>query len=164
MALEINLAGQDDSDDLVRLFQAIETHYWLEEAPPPEATKRHVRENILGKDNGCEIALARIEGVAVALATFTVVYPAPGLTGQLYMKDLFTSDAARGQGVGEAMMRYLARLARERGCSRLDWTAETGNPRALAFYDRLGARRVEDKVYFRLDKESLAAFAAEGDD
>jgi len=77
------------------------------------------------------------------------------------MKDLFTLAAARGRGVGHALMAFLARLALERGCGRVDRTAETDNPEALAFYDRLGARRVEEKVYFRVDGEALKALAAE---
>jgi hypothetical protein len=51
-------------------------------------------------------------------------------------------------------------LPLERGCTRFDWTAETGNSEALTFYDRLGARRVEEKVYFRFDGEALKALAA----
>jgi len=58
-------------------------------------------------------------------------------------------------------MRFLARLAVERDCVRLDWTAETDNGAALSFYDRLGARRVAEKVYFRFDGDALAAFAGE---
>jgi ribosomal protein S18 acetylase RimI-like enzyme len=56
-------------------------------------------------------------------------------------------------------MAFLARLALERGCGRFDWTAETDNPETLAFYDRLGARRVEEKVYYRFDGEALNALA-----
>ena len=79
--------------------------------------------------------------------------------GVLFLKDLYTGADARGAGVGETLMRYLARLAVERGCERFDWTAETNNPRAMAFYDRLGARRVTDKVYYRFDGDALTAFA-----
>ena len=85
---------------------------------------------------------------------------APSLGGQLFMKDLFVAPEARGRGAGQALMEFLARLALARGCVRFDWTAETSNPAALAFYDRLGARRIEEKVYFRFDGEALRALAA----
>jgi ribosomal protein S18 acetylase RimI-like enzyme len=67
---------------------------------------------------------------------------------------------ARGQGVGRALMGFLARLAVQRGCVRFDWTAETDNPEALAFYDRLGAGRVAEKVYYRFDGDRLRQLAA----
>jgi ribosomal protein S18 acetylase RimI-like enzyme len=75
------------------------------------------------------------------------------------MKDLFTLAEARGRGVGRTLMAFLARQAMERGCVRFDWTAETDNPEALAFYDRLGARRVAEKVYYRFEGETLRQFA-----
>jgi ribosomal protein S18 acetylase RimI-like enzyme len=48
----------------------------------------------------------------------------------------------------------------ERGCVRFDWSAETDNPDALAFYDRLGAKRVAEKIYYRLEGEGLQQLAA----
>lgn len=75
------------------------------------------------------------------------------------MKDLFVSKGARGSGLGEQFMRYLAKHAVELGCHRFDWTAETDNPRAVAFYDELNASRVEEKVYFRFSDVKLRAFA-----
>ena len=128
-------------------------------APTLAVMAEHVRQRVLSATS-CEIALAEIDGKAVGLATFAILYPAPGPSGQLFMKDLFTLAAARGRGVGHALMTFLACLALERGCTRFDWTAETDNPEALAFYDRLGARRVEEKVYFRFDGEALKALAA----
>ena len=156
--IQIRLAGPGDAAALTELFHAIDRHYWGA-APTLAAMAEHVRQRVLSATS-CEIALAEIEGKAVGLATFAILYPAPGPSGQLLMKDLFTLATARGRGVGHALMTFLACLALERGCTRFDWTAETDNSEALAFYDRLGARRVEEKVYFRFDGEALKALAA----
>jgi GNAT superfamily N-acetyltransferase len=94
------------------------------------------------------------------MASFGQLYPAPNLGGQIQVKDIFVRDGFRNRGIGAAIIRRLAALALERRCSRVDWTAETSNPRAIEFYDRLGVPRVESKVYFRLDGETLKAFAA----
>ena len=88
-----------------------------------------------------------------------MLYPAPGPAGQLFMKDIFTLAEARGRGIGQALMAFLAKLAIPRGCSRFDWTAETDNPDAVDFYDRLGARRVAEKVYYRFEGEALKELA-----
>ena len=66
----------------------------------------------------------------------------------------------RGRDIGEHLMKWVARYAVEKNCVRFDWTAEQGNPGALRFYDRLGAQRVEEKVYFRFSEAHLLAFAA----
>ena len=158
MAVEVRLATRADRDELVRLFHAIDVHYWGKAAPSQAAMARHVDEAVLAY-RSCEIAIAEQDGHAVGLATFAVLYPAPGPGGQLFMKDLFALAAARGQGVGHALMGFLARLAVERGCVRFDWTAESDNADALAFYDRLGAGRVMEKVYYRFDGERLRQLA-----
>ena len=157
--IQIRLAGPGDAAALTELFDAIDRHYWGQRRRALAVMAEHVRQRVLSATS-CEIALAEIEGKAVGLATFAILYPAPGPSGQLFMKDLFTLAAARGRGVGHALMTFLACLALERGCTRFDWTAETDNSEALAFYDRLGARRVEEKVYFRFDGEALKALAA----
>jgi GNAT superfamily N-acetyltransferase len=156
--IQIRLAGPGDAAALTELFDAVDRHYWGAAAPSRKAMAEHVRLRVLSATS-CEVALAEIDGDAVGLATFAILYPAPGPSGQLFMKDLFTLAAARGRGVGHALMAFLARLALERGCGRFDWTAETDNPETLAFYDRLGARRVEEKVYYRFDGEALKALA-----
>ena len=76
------------------------------------------------------------------------------------MKDLYTTDARRGFGIGKRMMAYMASLAVALGCKRFDWTAETDNPGAIRFYDDIAAERVEEKVYFRFSSQNLARLAA----
>jgi len=159
VTVEVRLATRADRELLVDLFHAIDVHYWGAAAPSRAAMARHVAEAVLAF-RSCEIALAERAGRAVGLATFAVLYPAPGLGGQLFMKDLFALAEARGEGVGRALMGFLARLAVERGCVRFDWTAERDNPEALRFYDRLGAGRVAEKVYYRFEGETLQQFAA----
>jgi GNAT superfamily N-acetyltransferase len=159
VGVDVRLATRADRDELVDLFHAVEVHYWGDAAPSRAAMARHVDEAVLAPGS-CEIAIAGRDGRAVGMATFAVLYPAPGPGGQLFMKDLFALADSRGQGVGRALMGFLARLAVQRGCVRFDWTAETDNPEALAFYDRLGAGRVAEKVYYRFDGDRLRQLAA----
>jgi GNAT superfamily N-acetyltransferase len=159
--LRTRLAGASDEAALAALFHAVDLHYWGAAAPSREAMAEHVRRNILA-GRSCEIAIAELDGKPIGLATFAVLFPAPGPAGQLFMKDLFALAEARGRGVGQALMAFLAKLALERGCSRFDWTAETDNREALAFYDRLGARRVEEKIYYRFEADALKELADRG--
>ena len=159
--LRIRLAAASDEAALAGLFHAVDLHYWGAAAPSREAMAEHVRRNIVAA-RSCEIALAELDGKPVGLATFAVLYPAPGPAGQLFMKDLFTLAEARGHGIGRALMAFLAQLAIARGCARFDWTAETDNPDALGFYDRLGARRVAEKVYYRFEGEAMKDLARRG--
>jgi ribosomal protein S18 acetylase RimI-like enzyme len=156
-SITVRPASADDAAQLAELFHELFVHYWGDAAPGPTEMARHVSRDVL--PSGCEIAIAERGGRAVGLATFAVLYPGPGLGGQVTMKDLFVRDEARGTGAGRALLQHLARVAIERGCLRLDWTAETDNPAALAYYDRLGARRVAEKVYYRVDGDGLKRWA-----
>ena len=157
-ALVTRFAVPADAALLAGLFLATWRHYWGDGVDRGEASHRAAAA-VLGDPAGCRVLLAFQDGQAVAYGSFAILYPGPTGEGVLFMKDLFVLDGARGRGIGAAMMRRIAALAVERGCPRFDWTAETGNPRALAFYDDLKAPRVEEKVYYRLTGDRLAAFA-----
>ena len=159
LTLNIRLADPDDWPVVSDLFVELFDHYFGPEAPQPNDVERHVRETVMTAGTACEIVLAESDGRYLGIATFAVVYPAPNLHGQLVLKDLYVRRAARGQKVGRRLLQYLAKLALERNCYRVDWTAETTNPRALEFYDGLGVRREIEKVYYRLDGDALKAMA-----
>ncbi len=52
-----------------------------------------------------------------------------------YLEDLFVADAARGQGIGRALIEDLIALSRLKGWHRLYWHTDEGNARARALYD-----------------------------
>src|SRR3954469_16258664 len=125
----IRSASVADAERLTDLFHAMYTHYWGPGAPSRAAIAEHISRDVL--PSGCEVIIAECDERAVGLATFAVLYPGPGIGGQLTMKDLFVRDEARGTGAGRALLQHLARLALTRGCLRLDWSAETDNSAAL---------------------------------
>jgi GNAT superfamily N-acetyltransferase len=57
------------------------------------------------------------------------------------MNDLFVAEAARGRGVGRALIEASAEIARERGAICLEWATAPDNHTAQRLYDRIGARR-----------------------
>jgi GNAT superfamily N-acetyltransferase len=78
----------------------------------------------------------------------------------LYLEDLFVDDEARGQGVARALMMRLAQEAKARDCARMDWAVLDWNVDAMAFYERIGARRQTGWEPWRLHGEALDALAA----
>ncbi|AZL60867.1 GNAT family N-acetyltransferase [Tabrizicola piscis] len=57
-------------------------------------------------------------------------------TEDAYLEDLFVTDAARGQGLGRALIDDLITIARAKGWARLYWHTNQGNNRARALYDQ----------------------------
>ena len=157
-AIGIAPAGSADRADVVDLLLATRRHYWGVK-PGDEADAAAMAAAVLDGGSDVHMVIARTGETALGYATFAILHPAPSAAGTLFLKDLFVVASARGAGVGRVLLRWLAREAASLGCVRFDWTAETDNPKALAFYDALGAMRVTDKVYYRFTGEALARFA-----
>ena len=152
------MAGDGDLQMVAELLLATDRYYWGERDGAGAAAQRAAAA-ILDGASSCRMLLGVRGEQAVAYITFALLYPSPNQGGAFFMKDLFVVDDARGEGLGERMVRRAAALAVEWGCCRFDWTAEKSNPRALAFYDRLSASRLDDKVYFRVAGSDLTRLA-----
>jgi len=77
----------------------------------------------------------------------------------LYLEDLFVRPEYRGRGYGKALMVFVARLARARGCGRLEWSVLDWNRPAREFYRTLGARPLDDWIGQRMTGEAIARLA-----
>jgi GNAT superfamily N-acetyltransferase len=80
----------------------------------------------------------------------------------LYLEDLFVRPSHRKHGVGRGLFAELARIAVREECGRFDWQVLDWNAPAIAFYERLGARRLSEWVGMRLDGQALERLARDG--
>jgi len=64
-----------------------------------------------------------------------------------YLQDLFTAEAARGQGVGRALIEAVYARAQEGGASRVYWLTQEHNRTARQLYDQVAAKT--DYVVYR---------------
>ncbi len=146
----VRLATLEDVADVAALVRAVDLHYvGPEVAQALEPTKVMV-ERSMREAEGTRYALAYREGHPVGLACFAVLRPGFRLSGLLFVKELFVESQARGQAVGAVLMRWLADYARGQGLTRIDLTTEGTNMGAQAFYERLGAERM-NKVFYRFN-------------
>ena len=80
----------------------------------------------------------------------------------LYLEDLYVTPAARGQGVGAALLRHLAGMAVDRGCARFEWSVLDWNANAIGFYRALGAVGMDEWTVQRVEGAALARLAGRG--
>lgn len=158
--MEIAICGVADVPELASLFVEMENYYFGHGVVSYDDMSTYLADKVFSTYSGVTVVGARKNGVLVGFATFTLMFPAPLCSGQAFMKELFTSEIARGQGVGKSLIRFIANFAIKHGCSRLDWTAEKSNPKAGAFYLSLGAALIEEKQYFRLEGRDLEKFSS----
>jgi GNAT superfamily N-acetyltransferase len=94
-------------------------------------------------------------GFALYFFNFSTFVGRPGL----YLEDLFVRPPLRQHGIGRALLRALARIARERNCGRMEWAVLDWNEPALKFYKSLGARPMKEWIVHRLTPPEISALA-----
>jgi GNAT superfamily N-acetyltransferase len=97
---------------------------------------------------------ATVVGFALFFTNFSTFLAQPGL----YLEDLYVRPSHRGQGIGEALLTRLARLAVERGYGRFEWSVLDWNEDAIRFYRRLGATVMPDWRICRITGDALQRF------
>ena len=102
-----------------------------------------------------QVVLAEYEGKPVGFALFFHNFST--FTGRqgLYLEDVFVDPGMRGKGIGKVLLTFLARVAVERGCGRMEWTCLNWNKPSIAFYEKLGAKAMSDWSVYRLEGETL---------
>jgi GNAT superfamily N-acetyltransferase len=126
------------------------------------ATEELLRETLFGRRRTAEVAIGYFKRVPVGFVlffhNFSTFLGRPGI----YIEDLFVDEAFRRRGFGGALLRYVAKLAVERNCGRLEWSVLDWNEPAIGFYKSLGAKPMEEWTVHRVEGAALAALAGEG--
>ncbi|MBO0859310.1 MAG: GNAT family N-acetyltransferase [Chloracidobacterium sp.] len=119
------------------------------------ATEDDLRETLFGKRRYAEVIIGRHRGEPVGFALFFHNYSTflgkPGI----HLEDLYVDEQHRGKGFGKALLIYLAKLTKDRGCGRLEWFVLDWNEPSIKFYISLGAAPLNDWTVFRLTGDAL---------
>jgi GNAT superfamily N-acetyltransferase len=142
---------------ILELIRALATY----ERAPNEvtATEQGLTEVLFGQKPAAEVLLAfeneTAVGFAVFFHNFSTWLGQPGL----YLEDLFVGPEHRGKGYGRALLIHLAKIARDRGCGRMEWAVLDWNEPAIEFYRKLGAKPLDEWTVFRLTRDGIAKLA-----
>jgi GNAT superfamily N-acetyltransferase len=103
------------------------------------------------------------DGEAIGYAIFFTTFSTFECRSGIWLEDVYVRPEHRRGGIGRAVMEHLANLALERGHVRLDWVALEWNEPALNFYEKLGARRLDDWKLLRLERDGIKRLVGEGE-
>jgi GNAT superfamily N-acetyltransferase len=117
--------------------------------------------HLFGPRPHAEVVIGEVDGVAQGFALFFHNYSTFEGRPGIYLEDVFVRAAARGVGLGKALLTHLAALAVERDCARLEWSVLDWNAPAIGFYTTLGARPMDQWTIMRVDGAALHALGAQ---
>jgi len=158
-SFQIRAATKDDVPVILSFIKKLADYERL--SHEVVATEAVLRESLFGRRRTAELALGYFKREPVGFVLFFHNYST--FLGQpgIYIEDLFVDEAFRRRGFGRALLTYVARLAKERRCGRLEWSVLDWNEPAINFYKKLGATPMTEWTVHRVTGESLRKLAAD---
>ncbi len=162
MSIAIRPARPDDLPLIASLIRALADYEKL--AQEVRFDEEVLARNLFGQRPYAEVVIGEVDGKAQGFAlffhNFSTFEGKPGI----YLEDLYVHPDARGRGLGKALLAYLANLAVERDCARLEWWVLDWNAPSIAFYKSLGAKFMDEWTVMRVDGPELTRLAAAAPD
>jgi GNAT superfamily N-acetyltransferase len=150
-------ASPADVPDILRLIRGLaEYERLLQEVT---ATEAELRDALFGPAPRAHALLAETGGAAVGLALYYYTLNTFKLRPNIFLEDLFVEPAHRGSGIGLALMRHLARQAVAENCGWIEWRVLNWNQPSIDFYQRIGAKPIENWHTKQLSGDALVALA-----
>jgi GNAT superfamily N-acetyltransferase len=156
MTVSVRRAVPADGPRIIELDRELAR---FEKLPPPDESEAARLLAWIFESHRLEAFVAELDGKIEGIALFYEGLGSFRAKPFLYLEDLVVTEAARGRGVGEALMAVLAREAVARGALRLDWAVLDWNIHAMRFYERLGAHRPTTWIRYSIDGEELKKLA-----
>jgi GNAT superfamily N-acetyltransferase len=157
MDLEIRPATEADVPLILKFISELADYECL--SHEVVATEEALRDSLFGGRRYAEVLLGyrdgRPAGFALFFHNFSTFLGKPGI----YLEDLYVRLEFRGAGIGRALLVQVAKLARERGCGRLEWSVLDWNEPAIGFYKGIGASPVSGWTVYRVTGEALEELA-----
>ncbi len=103
--------------------------------------------------------IAYVDGKPAAFMYYYYNYPM--LIGEkcIYIDCLYIEEEYRHSGIGSHILKYIADLALDEGCRRLEWACLTWNQPALNMYNKIGAKTMDNISLHRVYYDELVALA-----
>ena len=155
--LTIRPARDSDCTHILALIRELAEFEQL--AHTVQATEPQLREHLFGPHPRAEALIAewagQLAGFALYFHNFSTFLAQPGL----YVEDIYVRPEFRRRGIGLSLFQYLAAIAVQRDCGRMEWSVLNWNTPAIEFYRSLGATPMDEWTVQRLTGEVLQHLA-----
>jgi len=154
-AVRVRPAGPAEAAILAEMANDLNDHVGIHGRP---FTPERIRADGFGAQAAFTPLVAELDGAVVGYAFFSPGYNTDIAARSMWLHDMFVAPAARGRGVGHALMAAVAAETVRAGGMSLEWGVHTANSGALGFYRRLGAAGEAVRI-MGVDGERLRALA-----
>ncbi len=106
----------------------------------PEAVTQALWDRLFDPAEPVHALVAEQDSQLIGLAHYLFHRSTTAIAPVCYMQDLFTAEAARGQGIGRRLIEAVYRAAQKAGVSRIYWHTHESNATAQALYDKIAEK------------------------
>jgi GNAT superfamily N-acetyltransferase len=124
-----------------------------------EVTEGGLHDALFGPHPALDSILVDADGRTVGFALWFFFFGSFSGRSGLFVEDIYVAEPYRGRGIGKALFRHMARIARDRQCSGMQWHVLDWNTPAIEFYRQLGAQPVRGWIAQELGGAALTALA-----
>ena len=135
-------AAETDFEAVSGLARQLASHI---EADIPALTETQYQRFYLAATAPMLLLLAVADGRVLGMVSWTLTHELYSGEARVYISDLSIDTAARGRGIGKALMYEVAAWARAQGAQKMAWDVWRHNATAQAFYHQLGGR-IDDEA------------------
>jgi GNAT superfamily N-acetyltransferase len=146
-----------DTASILRLIRGLAAYERL--THECTATESDIHHALFGPNQRAHAILADVANQSIGVALFYYTFSTFKACPNIFLEDLYVEPEHRGAGIGLALIRALAQHAVAENCARIEWRVLDWNQPAIDFYERLGARPIQDWHARQLNGEALAALA-----
>lgn len=137
-SLVIREVVNDDFAAWKPLWDAYNHYYGRHgETALPEHITRTTWSRFLDSDEPVHALMAETDGRTLGLVHFLFHRSTIQVEPNCYLQDLYTVEAARGQGVGRALIEAVFARAAQLGLPRVYWQTHQSNTGAMRLYDQV---------------------------
>jgi GNAT superfamily N-acetyltransferase len=149
----VRRAEPSDVERIVELCRELAVY---EKAPDEfKMTAEQLRAGLFGPNPQVFAHVAENDGVVVGCTVWFLTFSTWDGAHGIYLEDLYVTPDQRGTGLGFALLVELARECVRNGYSRLQWAVLDWNTPSIEFYDKLGAKPLDDWITYRLSGDAL---------
>lgn len=150
--ITFRMAREKDTALVMSFIRQLSVYEEMEDSV--QATEELLRENLFRK-KGAEVLFAVVDKKEVGMALYTAGFA--GYLGKqnLFLDTLYVAEEYRREGIGQAIFKKLAEIAKERGYGRIEWICLKENQPGMNFYQKQRANMLDSCVTFRMEEDVM---------
>lgn len=158
MNFHVKQASENDVSAIIELMREFAAFENLLETL--EITEEKLYEAMFGEGGFVRCFIAFSDEKPIAYALYYLSFASFRGQKSVYLEDIYITESFRKSGLGETILKLVAREGKEKGAVRMDFQVLDWNAPAIKFYKKHGAEMNEDERHFRFSDAAFEKLAS----